>query len=111
MRTMVVGAVAALSLAALVAAWGGGADVFAQRLPGPEVSAELIALATPAGEHRQQLTLIDSRARVMSVYHVDLTTGVVTLKSVRNFHWDMQMTEFNGVSPLPREIRALLEAR
>ena len=31
--------------------------------------------------------------------------------SVRNIHWDLQMMEFNGVNPLPREIRLQLEQR
>jgi len=60
-------------------------------------------------ENRQQIKLIDPKTRVMCVYQIDPTTGVVALKSVRNFHWDMQMSEFNVVSPAPREIRAMLE--
>ena len=53
--------------------------------------------------------IIDPKTRVMCVYQIDSATGVVALKSVRNFHWDLQMSEFNAVSPLPREIRAMLE--
>ena len=30
---------------------------------------------------------------------------------IRNIHYDLKMIEFNGASPLPREIRALLEQR
>ncbi len=47
----------------------------------------------------------------MSVYHVESATGEIALKSVRRFHWDLQMDEFNGDSPSPREIRALIEQR
>ena len=36
-------------------------------------------------------------------------TGQIELKSVRNVQWDLLIEEFNGVRPLPREIRALLE--
>jgi hypothetical protein len=71
-------------------------------------SGELITLAAPAGDGRQQLVVIDPRMRVMSVYQIDLATGQVALKSVRNIHWDLQMDEFNGASPSPREIRSLL---
>ena len=74
-------------------------------------SNELIALTAPVDQHRHQVTVIDPRGRVMSVYHVELATGEITLKSVRNIHWDLQMSEFNGVSPLPREIRSLVEPR
>jgi hypothetical protein len=45
----------------------------------------------------------------MCIYHVDPATGVVALKSVRNIQWDLMMDEFNGVSPLPREIRSMLQ--
>jgi hypothetical protein len=71
----------------------------------------LITLTSPAGENRQLLTVIDPRTRAVSVYHVDALTGTLSLKSVRNIHWDLQMVEFNGVSPLPREIRSMLEPR
>ena len=47
----------------------------------------------------------------MGVYHIDLATGEVSLKSVRNIHWDLQMIEFNGTRPLPREVRSMLEQR
>jgi hypothetical protein len=48
---------------------------------------------------------------VMSVYHLELSSGAITLRSVRNITWDLQLREFNGVAPLPQEIRALLEPR
>ncbi len=71
----------------------------------------LIALACPAGDHRQQLTVVDPTMKVVGVYHIDTATGDIVLKSVRNIHWDLQMVEFNGGSPSPREIRTLLEQR
>jgi hypothetical protein len=71
----------------------------------------LIALACPAGDNRQQLTVVDPNMKVVGVYHIDTATGDIVLKSVRNIHWDLQMVEFNGGSPSPREIRTLLEQR
>ncbi len=71
----------------------------------------LIALACQAGDHRQQLTVVDPSTKVVGVYHIDTATGDIVLKSVRNIHWDLQMVEFNGASPSPREIRTLLEQR
>jgi len=76
---------------------------------GPGASSELIALTTVLPDRKQQLIVIDPRVRVMSVYHIDQVTGEITLKSVRNIHWDLQMSEFNGTSPSPREIRAMAE--
>ncbi len=73
-------------------------------------SGQLVTLVTALGENRQQLLVIDPEMHVMSVYHVD-ANGEVTLKSVRNFHWDLQMEQFNGTNPLPREIRSLMQQR
>jgi hypothetical protein len=74
-------------------------------------SGELIALSLDLGEGRQQVTLIDPQARVMAVYHVERSSGQISLKSVRNVHWDLQMEEFNGTNPSPRDLRALLDQR
>jgi hypothetical protein len=71
----------------------------------------VITLTTPVDNARQQLTVIDPRTQVMSIYHLELTTGKATLMSVRNIRWDLQVVEFNGVSPLPSEIRARLDSR
>ena len=76
-----------------------------------EADENLIAFSVQDGEGNQQVTLIDPVSRAMSVYHIDTATGEVTLKSVRRFHWDLQMEEFNGTSPLPRDIRSLIERR
>ena len=112
MRIAVVGAsiiaslVVAVFLASLAPAVG-----LAQRSESSAVKpgSGLVALTAVAGEHRQQITVIDPDMRVLSVYHIDLTTGEIVLKSVRNIHWDLQLGVFNGTSPLPREVQALLE--
>ena len=72
---------------------------------------DLIAVSAVVGEKYQQLTVIDPKAKVISVYHVELATGNVRLCCVRNIHWDLQMKHYNGESPLPREIQSLLEPR
>jgi hypothetical protein len=99
-----------LSVVAVVAWTWFTTPALAQR-PGLERDSELIALPLQVSETLQQLTIIDPRSRVVSVYHVDLRNGGITLKSVRNIQWDLQMDEFNGVSPLPREIRSLVNSR
>jgi len=117
MRTAVLGLMVTVGLVVLVA------GVCTQRNPvfaqfpadSPSHQAKtdekLIAFSVPAGETRQQITLIDPVARSMSVYHIATDTGEITLKSVRRFHWDLQMDEFNGVEPTPRDIRSLIEQR
>ena len=84
-------------------------EVLAQRVSSGN-SAELITLTTEIGEARQQITVIDPQTRVMTVYHIEPSTGAIALKCVRNLHWDFQMEYFNGVNPLPREIRSLVES-
>ena len=76
-----------------------------QSVPGDQ----LITLSLDLGQSGQQVTLIDTRQRVMGVYHIDRTSGEISLKCVRNTHWDLLMDEFNGASPSPREIRSLLQ--
>lgn len=107
----------------LVAAggWWNKSAVFAQPPAGERPAGErierfppsegLIALTLDATEGRQMVVLVDPKARVMSVYDVDRTSGEISLKSVRNVQWDLLMEEFNGVSPSPRQIRSLLEQR
>ena len=71
----------------------------------------LIALGETVNQKYQQVTVIDPKRQVISVYHIDLPTGMIALRSVRNIHWDLQMSDFNGKNPLSREIQALSEQR
>ena len=70
-----------------------------------------IALSSDTADGQQQITVIDSKTRVMAVYHAAHKTGVIALKSVRDISSDLMMDEFNTDSPLPREIRAILMKR
>ena len=70
---------------------------------------DLITSTAMTSDNRQLVTIIDPKTRVLAVYMVDGTTGNIALKSVRNFHWDLQLVEFNGGNPLPREIQSLVE--
>jgi hypothetical protein len=71
----------------------------------------MLAFSTTLAEDRQQITLIDPATRVMSVYHIEPKSGEIVLRAVRNVTWDMEMTVFNGTSPLPQEIRSQLQQR
>ncbi len=74
-------------------------------------SSELIALSSDGPEARQQVTVIDPKTRVMSVYHISHGDGTITLMSVRSIAADLLMDEYNTNSPLPRDIRAMLSNR
>ena len=58
-------------------------------------AADLIALSYDAGG-TQQITVVDPRGRSLAVYHVDRVTGGLTLKSVRNIAFDLQIEDFNS---------------
>ncbi len=71
----------------------------------------LIALDSDTEPTRHQVVVIDPKSRALSVYHIDYATGQISLKSVRNIDADLLMDEFNTDSPLPKEIRAILDQR
>src|SRR5262245_16108064 len=109
MKTTLFGAIGLALLVAVTASLvSPQAAVFAQR-PSAYDSTQLIALPVQIDSAHQQITVIDPVKRAMCVYHIDLPSGLVTLKSVRNIFGDLQIDEFNGVSPLPRDIRAQLD--
>ncbi len=113
MKTLVLGVLVGAGL--MIAVAGIAADhseALAQQRPAHHFApAEggLIALSTTVADKHQQLTVIDPKSRVLSVYHVDLASGDVELRCVRNIQWDLQMTYYNGKTPLPQEIQSLLE--
>ena len=113
MRNLVLGAVGGAVLFA--GAWtfsNTTSTLYAQRQsPVYGERGELTALYSDVDDRHGQLTLVDPKSRVVSVYHIDRQTGEIALKSVRNVHWDRQMEEYNGVRPSPREIRSLLQQR
>jgi hypothetical protein len=72
---------------------------------------ELIVVPTVLGDKVQMLTVVDPRQRVLGVYHIDTTTGKISLKSIRNIHWDLQIDHLNTDEPLPQQIRSMLEQK
>lgn len=110
MRAAVSGVVVGLGVLALVA--GVFPEARAQRPGAVERAAsstDLLALSHDAGDGRQQITIVEPRQRVLAVYTVDRATGAVSLRSVRNLHYDLLIEDFNSEKPTPREVRALIE--
>ncbi len=113
MRSAMLGSLlGAVVVAALIGSFDWGQQALADRPATVYAAAgsELIAVPAETGDG-QILTVIDTRQRVMSVYRIEGKTGKITLLSVRNIQWDLQLTEFNGEHPLPQEIRRLLDQR
>jgi len=90
---------------------GDGINQRATSAPVATSGTELIVVPTVLGERGQMLTVVDPRQRVLSVYHIDLVTGKIALKSVRNITWDLQIEAFDNEGLLPREIRSASEKR
>jgi hypothetical protein len=108
--------IGAVLMVAALDGFGRHSAVFAQRVqsaPLPAGTGDLIVVPVASGEkgQGQLLAVIEPRQQVMSVYRVDASTGKIALRSVRNLHWDLQMTNYNNEAPLPQEIQSLLEQR
>jgi hypothetical protein len=115
MRATACGVIVGLAMLA----WAVGfpeAEISEAQVPRPAgqdravATSDLIALSYDAGG-TQQVTIVDPRGRSVAVYHVDRVTGGLSLKSVRNIAFDLQIEDFNSNSPTPREIRALTDQR
>lgn len=74
-------------------------------------NSELIVFTLSVDDQRSQVMMVDPATRVMSVYHIDRSTGENELKSVRNCQWDLQMEYFNNRGLLPNQIRSQAEPR
>lgn len=112
MRSTVIGFAVGLAVAVLVAGMFASPDaVMAQRtdVDPSAVAKHPVLFTTPIDQQRQLLTVFDPETLTLCVYHIDSGSGEISLKSARNLTWDMQMIEFNGKSPLPQEIRSMLQ--
>jgi hypothetical protein len=111
MRTTLVGALLGASLVIGVLA-GRGFTAPGENSPidmsAHATGSELFTTVTPT-EGALTVTVIDPRQRALAVYHVDRTNGEISLKSVRNITWDLQMMENNTGKPLPQDIRNALK--
>jgi hypothetical protein len=112
MRRVMLGALAGAGLVyAAVACGDDSGRALAQRaVVSPDTSAGLIALPAVV-DGRQMLTVIEPRTQVLGYYQLDPAKGEILLKGVRNIRWDLQIDEYNGVSPLPSEVRSLVEQK
>ena len=107
MRRSLFGALLGASLVIAVSADRGSSETaFAPPIDSPVRSgSELITHVSGTDGPVLTATVVDPKQRVMAVYHVDRTSGEISLKSVRNLTWDLQMTDYNTGKPLPQDIR------
>jgi len=55
------------------------------------------------------ITVVDTEAKKIAVYHMDMVTGQLGLRGVRDIQPDLMINELNATSPTPREITAELQ--
>ena len=72
---------------------------------------QMIVVSSVVEDRYQQVAVISPKNNTFAVYHVELATGNIELKCVRNITWDLQINCFNGKKPLPSEIQSILEHR
>lgn len=59
---------------------------------------------------RRLLVVVDPATRHAAVYHLDVASGSLTLKSARDLTWDLSLDEFNAQEPRPAALRKMLQA-
>jgi hypothetical protein len=92
---------------AVAATWCAADPAYVSTGQGVSPGGEALVTHVIAQENRPHtLVVVDSQHRSLAVYHVDLTTGKLALKSVRNVSWDLQMRDYNTEDPLPQDIRS-----
>jgi hypothetical protein len=99
-----------ISLVFALAALGQTSNSTRSPPPQPAMQYEggMLGFSVLGSEGGQLITLIDPKQRAMTVYHVDSSSGQITLRSVRQLTSDFAIEVFNARSPLPAEIRQML---
>ena len=72
-------------------------------------SAGLFTHLVSRADRPTQLILVDPERLVVSVHHIAAESGEIQLKSVREIQWDLELSEFNTVDPLPEHIRNMVQ--
>lgn len=111
MRNGILGAVVTLVLLTVVG-WSHGQSGWPTGNASPTgagASGGLVTHHIPGGPEGDYIAVIEPTMRVMAVYRVQRERGEIKLASVRQIHWDLQVTSYANEGPLPEEIRAGLE--
>ena len=80
-------------------------------IPPAADSSGTIAFTAPAGGSAQLLYLIDTRSRVFTVYRIDPANveGTVKLVGVRQYQWDLKLTQYNNQQPEVAAIESMVK--
>ena len=75
----------------------------------------VFAFTNPLGPNGSRLFLIDTRAQTLVVYRIGsegagLTPGTLKLESVRNYRWDLKLSEYNNMDPAVGAIESMVNS-
>ena len=82
----------------------------AHRPPPPAGTTGLWISDAPLENGRRLLVVVDPATRHAAVYHLDASTGSLTLTSARDLSWDLSLDEFNVQEPRPAALRKMLQS-
>ncbi len=68
----------------------------------------LFVSTLPIDSGRQMLLVIDPERQVLAVYHIETSSGQVSLQSTRALAYDRQLEDFNAEDPKPAAIKKML---
>jgi hypothetical protein len=99
-----VGLAAVLAVAGLV--WTVEAQQPPASIPNFGGAGQLITYLIPSADAKPTaLTIVEPATKRIVVYHIDKTSGEISLKSAREITGDLGLEYFNTGSPLPQEIK------
>lgn len=104
---------AALGIAFFACGWQPRRDAAfaAPLLPANSGATGLITHVQELDGKLLRVIVVDPAQRVMGVYEISRDSGEIQPKSIRNFHADLQMLEFNSGAPSPADIQKTLERK
>jgi hypothetical protein len=72
----------------------------------PKCAVDFVSFEDPANPARKirVITVVDTEAKKIAVYHEELANGKVWLMSVRDIKPDLLIDQFNAVPPFPSEV-------
>jgi len=72
-----------------------------------------IAFTTTTNGTTQWLYLIDTKGRALALYRIDPTNpggkGILALAAVRNYSYDLKMTEYNNLPPVVDQVKSIVQ--
>ena len=81
---------------------------FSTALGASEDTQGLWVSTSPIDTGLQMLLVVDPNRQVLAVYHIETSSGKVSLQSTRALGYDLQIEDFNAADPKPSSIKKML---